>query len=403
MNGIHDSKLIKRLGGEIRMRRLGIVSLFTVLFITGCGGTGGKSTGNGAGTTADQPVTLSVFFKCFQVTDEEFAKFYVNPTKKKYPNITLQNVACTGPNQYKDMIVTNSLPDIIVDGVTNLRDLIDVDIPADLNELVKQHKFDIASMNKQSIQFVKNFAKNGELYSLPITLNTFATYYNKDIFDILGVPYPKDGMTWDDYVGLARKLTVQKDGVQYLGLQMGAFNRLPSQLSLPYVDAGSNKATIQSDGWRNVFETWKTIHDIPGNRTPEAKNLYSGRNRFVQDKNVAMFPDIAMPEGNLTDYEKTGGKWDIASFPAFKDKAKVGVGVFANGMVIPKTGKNKDAAFRVIANLLSDDAQTEAAKNGWMPILDKAEVQKHLLENSTLYKGKILRRSIITTWPRLIR
>lgn len=35
-----------------------------------------------------------------------------------------QNVACTGPNQYKDMIVTNSLPDIIVDGVTNLRDLV---------------------------------------------------------------------------------------------------------------------------------------------------------------------------------------------------------------------------------------------------------------------------------------
>jgi multiple sugar transport system substrate-binding protein len=364
---------------------IGLSTLLVAAFMAGCGG---KEDGKEALKAADQPVTLSVFFKCFQVTDEEFAKFYVNPTSKKYPHITLQNVACTGPNQYKDMIVTNSLPDIIVDGVTNLRDLVDAEIPTDLNELIKQQQFDISSVNKQSIQFVKNFAKNGELYSLPITLNTFATYYNKDVFDILGVPYPKDGMTWDDYAGLARKLTVQKDGIQYLGLQLGAFNRLPSQLSLPYVDSQTGKATLQSEGWRTVFETWKTVHDIPGNRTPEAKNLYSGRNRFVQDKNVALFPDIAMPEGSLIEYEKSGGKWDIASFPAFKERAKVGVGVFANGMSIPKTSKNKEAAFRVIANLLSEEAQSEAAKNGWMPILDKADVQQHLLANSALYKGK---------------
>lgn len=376
---------------------IGLSALLVAVLAAGCGGKdesgdGGKDAAPEAGVQkqpeALQPVTLSVFFKCFQVTDEEFATFYVNPTKQKHPHITLQKVACTGPNQVKDMIVTNSLPDIIVDGVTNLRDLVDVEIPTDLNELIKRQQLDLSPINKQAIRFVQNFAKNGELYSLPITLNTFATYYNKDVFDILGVPYPKDGLTWDDYLDMARKLTVQKDGIQYLGLQMGAFNRLPSQLSLAYVDGQSDKATIQGAGWRNVFEMWKAIHDIPGNRTPEAKNLFSGRNRFVQDKTVAIFPDIAMPEGNLIDFEKSGGKWDIASFPVFKERAKTGVGVFANGMVIPRTSKHKEDAFRVITALLSAEAQSEAAKNGWMPILDKAEVQQHLLTNSALYKGK---------------
>lgn len=377
---------------------IGAAAFLVAMSAAGCGagrsegGEGGKEAAPEAGKAeqakAEQPVTLSVFFKCFQVTDEEFAAFYVNPTKKKYPHISLQKLACTGPNQYKDMLVTNSLPDIIVDGVTNLRDLVDVEIPADLNELAKQQQFDLSAVNRQAIEFVKGFAKNGELYSLPITLNTFATYYNKDVFDMFGVPYPKDGLTWDDFIGLAKKLTAQKDGIQYLGLQLGAFNRLPSQLSLSYVDGRTDKTAIQNDGWRKVFETWKAIHDIPGNRTPEPKSLYSGRNRFVQDKTVALFPDIAMPEGNLLDFEKTGGEWDIASFPVFGDRPKTGVGVFANGMVIPRTGKNKEAAFRVIAHLLSEEAQAEAAKNGWMPVLDKAEVQRHLLENSALYKGK---------------
>lgn len=357
--------------------------------LSGCGG-GSKDGSNSMkeNAAADQAVTLSIFFKCFSISDDEFSKFYVEPTKKKYPNITLEKIACGSPNQLKDMVVSRSLPDIIVDGVTNLNDLIDLDIPADLNEWIAANKLDMNRMNKQAVSFVKNFGKNGELYNMPIALNTFATYYNKDLFDMFGVSYPKDGMNWEEYIELAKKMTRAQNGVQYYGLQLGAFNRIPSQLSLSYVDKQSEKAVVQTAGWIKAFETWKTVHEISGNKPANAKDLYSGRNRFIKDKNVALFPDIAIPDGNLVEFEKSGGNWDIVSFPVFKDKPKVGTGVFANGMVIPKTGKYKDAAFLVISNLLSDAAQMEASKNGWMTVLNNADIQKRVYENYELYKGK---------------
>ena len=34
-----------------------------------------------------------------------------------------------------------------------------------------------------------------------------AIYYNKDLFDKAGVPYPKDGWTWEDFQDTAVKLT----------------------------------------------------------------------------------------------------------------------------------------------------------------------------------------------------
>lgn len=382
-------------GGKRHLRLRSVLpALLAVGVAAGCSGNGateGEGTGGKTSPPAVEkpakPVTLSIYFKCFQVTDEEFNRFYAEPVRSKYPHITLQNMSCGGPNEYKDMIVTNSLPDIIVDGVTNLRDLVDAQIPLDLTPLAERQGFPLTSVSKQALDFVRGFSPSGELYSLPITLNAFATYYNKDVFDMLGVPYPKDGATWEDYIAMARKLSVQRDGISYMGLQMGAFNRLPSQLSLAYASA-DGKAAVQQAGWRTVFETWKTIHDIEGNRPADPKQLFSGRNRFVKDRNVAVFPDIAMPEGSLLEYEKTGGKWDIVSFPSFKDKPKTGVGVFANGMSIPRTSKNQDEAFRVIAHLLSEEAQSAAARNGWMPAIDKLEAKQQLLANSELYKGK---------------
>lgn len=47
----------------------------------------------------------------------------------------------------------------------------------------------------------------GRAYAHPGNTNAPAIWYNKDIFDAAGVPYPKPGWTWDDFLGIAGKLT----------------------------------------------------------------------------------------------------------------------------------------------------------------------------------------------------
>jgi multiple sugar transport system substrate-binding protein len=360
-----------------------------VSLLAGCGGANGKTaTDAPAGKAAEEPVTLSVFFRCYKVTDEEFERNFVAPTKKKYPHITLVNMSCSDSKKLDELIVAKELPDIIDDTLLGLHDLLAKDIPTDLNELIRSQQFDLTRMDPNVVAFVRSIGANGEMYSMPRVRSASAAYYNKELFDKFGAPYPKDGMTWNQYIELAKKLTVKEDGVQYYGLQIGAARPMQTQLSLPYVDRGTDKASIQSDGWKKMFEMWKAIYDIPGNRPLEANNLFNTRDRFIKDKTAAVYADINILESLLGELDKSGTRWDVASYPVFGDKPRGVMSAYGNGMVISKTSKNKEEAFRVIANLLSDEVQLENHKNGQMSVLSNKEIQKRLWENSQIFRGK---------------
>lgn len=53
---------------------------------------------------------------------------------------------------------------------------------------------------------------DGHLYYIPVGPMVFHLYYNKTLFDAAGVPYPREGWTWDDFLDAAKRLTVEKDG-----------------------------------------------------------------------------------------------------------------------------------------------------------------------------------------------
>jgi multiple sugar transport system substrate-binding protein len=53
---------------------------------------------------------------------------------------------------------------------------------------------------------------DGVQYLLPKDYSPVAVYYNKTIFDEAGVPYPRDGWTWDDFLDTALELTQDTDG-----------------------------------------------------------------------------------------------------------------------------------------------------------------------------------------------
>ncbi len=53
---------------------------------------------------------------------------------------------------------------------------------------------------------------DGKYYGVPWIANPLMVYYNKDLFDEAGVPYPSatDNWTWQDFIDTAKKLTVVK-------------------------------------------------------------------------------------------------------------------------------------------------------------------------------------------------
>jgi multiple sugar transport system substrate-binding protein len=52
----------------------------------------------------------------------------------------------------------------------------------------------------------------GQQYLLPKDFSPLAVYYNKALFDQLGVPYPQSGWSWEQFLATAQALTRDTDG-----------------------------------------------------------------------------------------------------------------------------------------------------------------------------------------------
>lgn len=63
-----------------------------------------------------------------------------------------------------------------------------------------------------SAQYASFFLPDGHQYGLPKYHGALALYYNKDLFDTYGVPYPDDNWTHDDYQETMRALTHDRTG-----------------------------------------------------------------------------------------------------------------------------------------------------------------------------------------------
>ena len=74
----------------------------------------------------------------------------------------------------------------------------------DANELLKGMKYDMSQLNPT---LLNGLTWQGKLIAAPIGINTTAWFYNKDLFDKAGVPYPQDSDTFDDRLAAAQKVS----------------------------------------------------------------------------------------------------------------------------------------------------------------------------------------------------
>ena len=179
---------------------------------------------------------------------------------------------------------------------------------------------------------------DGHLVGLPIGVNPSVLYYNRDLFDAAGLPYPPhtygepyaDGSEWtiDKMQEIAMRLTLDRDGNDAISpdfspsriAQYGYDWRWASGKGMVYlfgagavIDARGN-ATIP-DNWRQAYhwyyEGMWTKHFIP--------NGPAYRDRFRYNPFVS--GDIAMLQSHLWYLSRLVDvpfAWDIAALPSFE-------------------------------------------------------------------------------------
>jgi multiple sugar transport system substrate-binding protein len=318
-----------------------------------------------------EPVTLKFFLS---VSLKEVFQKYAEPSlKAKLPQITVEFVDTSA--KLEELVTSGSVPDVVMPN-GNLFPYLEMGLPIDLTELVKKHGFDVSKIEPSLVGSIKQYGKNGELYALPSDRGARILLYNKSIFDKFAVPYPKDGMTWDDTLALARKLTREVDGTYYRGLDV-PYNVFTSQLLTPFFDA-NGKASLFTPGWQQTAEYWKRYNEIP-----DLAKSKAGRDGFTKDQTLAML--ITHPSF-LIRVPVDGLSWDMVESPTFSNKLTAdGLGSMFS---ITTSSKYKDEAFKVIQLWFSDEVQTAISRDAALiPSVTSAEVLKPYASGLASAKG----------------
>jgi multiple sugar transport system substrate-binding protein len=376
------------------------VVAFLVLALIGCAKGNEAAEKVGGEKTVPQetgPVNLTMY-QAAAFTEAEFQKYIAEPVKKKYPNITVtmifkQDAKMQHEEMLNQLITANNVPDMLYIDAGALQLARKLGLAYDLNDLAKSRQFDWSRFDANGLDAIKQEGSNGEMFSVPFSLNVFGLFYNKDIFDKFGVPYPKDGQTWNDLVEVGKKLERSEGGVNYRGFAPGAFNLFSSPLSLAYVDAKSGQARLQTEGWKKAVDAYKMILDLSNDKS-------GGVLPFFQNRNIAMLPNSVNLINNIQAAIDKGAvlNWDLAQYPSYPGLPNVGPQTTVPSMAISATSKHKDAAFQVIDYLSSLDVQLLLARNGRVSALKDPELKTQFGADFPGLKGKSV-QSVFKSTP----
>ncbi|MEF3312548.1 extracellular solute-binding protein [Paenibacillus sp. GYB004] len=365
--------------------------------LTACGGnTTSEGNGNGGKETAKPPVEDQVSQEPVELviqdqggaSEEVFNQSYGAFIKQKFPNYTIKYIQAAKGTTLQDLIVAGQHVDIIIAGINGMPDpLFGLDMKLDMTELIKKHGVDLTKFDSTLIDGIKTMG-DGKLYFLPVTNLVQVMFYNKGIFDKFGIPYPKDGMTWDEVGELNRKLTRSEGGVSYMGYSASPAHILNmSQYSMPLYDPQSKKPMLTDERWRLALETYFLNQATSGYKewaTTKKKVPYYTEMTASQELAMMVFNSQFPFDGpqHVKDID-----WDLVSLPVLKDKPKLGSQANPKTFAITKTSKNKDAAMEVIKYMTSAEMQMNFSKQGYMTVLNDDTIKKAIGTESQ-HKGK---------------
>ncbi|WP_284645401.1 ABC transporter substrate-binding protein [Paenibacillus silviterrae] len=330
-----------------------------------------------------EPVELIISPYWLSMSDQEFEDLMFKPLKEKFPHITMK-LDRTDPTK---MQANGQFPDIFYTANSRLSLYFDLNIPYDMSQLAKKHNLDLNKFAKPNIDWVRELGPKGEIYGIPFDLNHMALFYNKDLFDKRGVPYPKEGITWDELYDLAKKLTYVENGVQYRGVLPQNPEFFTRVKSTPLIDAKTNKSLIDTPENKVILERIQRFFQIPG---MIVNNEYPIKGAdFIKDQTVAMYvnwlTDVSstMQAGNVT------MNFDITAAPMLTELPGLTIDPGAKLLGVSNTSQHKEEAFEVIQFLTtSPEVQSRINRRARLTALADETIRSQFGADMEVLKGK---------------
>jgi len=217
-------------------------------------------------------------------------------------------------------------------------------------------------------QALAAFQWNGEQICMPQNISSPVIYYNKALFDAVGLTYPTDEWTWDGFLETAKAMTqdTDNDGVTdiysfgidativrpapFIWMNGGDLVDDPAAPTRLTLDTPESKEAL---AW---FMALQLVHQVTPNAV--AEEAESSLSRFMNGR-LAMFMDSrrAVPEFRTID----AFDWDVAALPLGKTPATI---LHADAFCLAAAGQQKDAAWTFLEFANSEAGHTILAGTG---------------------------------------
>lgn len=212
------------------------------------------------------------------------------------------------------------------------------------------------------------FNLNGLQLGLPATFSTVVLFYNKDLFDQAGVPYPTTDWTWTDAVEAAKKLNDPAVGVWglYSPIQFWEFYKKAAQNNCSFFNADKTQVTIDSP---ECAEALQTMVDFVATDKIMPSDADMGG---VSDGDLFKAGKIAMDVTGIwmfAAFKDAPFNWDIQVEPGMKQPA---THFFANAVSVFAATKHPQEAWEWVKFFTtSPDMAAIRVKSGWeLPALN---------------------------------
>lgn len=293
----------------------------------------------------------------------------------KYPGtkVKLEYIPDDYTTKIDTMFLGNAAPDVIYGIVRYLAPWASKGLLMDLTDRFNSSP-ELLDPNKYSVELYEGFKYDGKHIATVNGADTMLLFYNKDMFDAAGVPYPTDDWTYADLLDAAKKMTIrdEKGKPKQFGISVG-FGNEPAGAFI-YANGGEifddvnnpTKAIYNSPKTVEALQFLSDLVNVHKVSPTDADSEILGGG-FDTGK-IAMIVDGVwgvVHRRNIQEF-----KWDLATVPS-KDGTVKRIPAQHAGYSISKNTKNPDLAWEFAKFMQSDEAQRLLAASGLITVINK--------------------------------
>ena len=263
---------------------------------------------------------------------------------------------------------------VAVKDIPGYNNLVKAGLLTDLKPYVERDGIDTSKYGG----IVEQVTVDGTYYELPFRSDFWVLFYNKDLFDAAGVPYPDNDMTFEEYDALARQMTSGSGSSKVYGAHyhtwrsaIQLFGILDGQHQItdggdysylaPYYEMALSQ---QADGVVQDYATLKTsnIH-------------YSGvfYNESVAMMNMGSWFIASLIAANNSG-QSDADNWGIVKYPHAEGVEPGTTLGTITALAIPSSTNEKDAAWDFVKFVCGEQGAEVLASTGNFPAVTNEEI-----------------------------